>query len=114
MITAVTADPLILASGSYANLRSRPTTGEQSLLPESPVPASRSGTSSENGSFPEREPSGRPPAEEKKYGAASMFAAAVIAGRLPPAPTTMEELIKRIGSVPLPPEAEARIKDLLA
>lgn len=43
-----------------------------------------------------------------------MFAAAVIAGAMPPAPTTIEEVIMRIGSIPLPPESEARLKDMIA
>lgn len=43
-----------------------------------------------------------------------MFAAAVIAGALPPTPQSMDELIRRIGSSEIPPESEARLKDILA
>jgi hypothetical protein len=43
-----------------------------------------------------------------------MFAAAVIAGALPPVPQTMEQLILRIGVSTIPEEYEARIKDLIA
>lgn len=116
MISAIPADPLLIASSAFANSRHRPTTGERSLLPDSPVPVLKSSTASENGLFPRKEQDAAPQKqpEEERYGAASMFAAAVIAGSLPPAPTSIEELIMRIGSIPVPPESEARIKDLLA
>ena len=42
------------------------------------------------------------------------FAAAVIAGALPPTPQSMEELIRRIGTAEIPLEAQARLRDLLA
>lgn len=113
MITAVTADPIITSS-ALAGYRTRTTTGERSLLPDSPPPAPKGSSSSDSDAFPRQDKPAQPLPEQDRYGAASMFAAAVIAGNLPPVPTTMEELILRIGSIPIPPESEARLKDLLA
>ena len=114
MITPATADPIVIGTSAAASYRNRPQMGERSLLPESAPPAPRSSRAGDNGTFPRQDPPPAPPLENDHYGAASMFAAAVIAGNLPPAPTTMEELIMRIGSIPIPPESEARLKDLLA
>ena len=107
MITAVTADPIV-SSSLLAGYRNRPSIGERSLSPESPPPATKSSSAGDNGTFPQPEP------QPERPDAGSMFAAAVIAGALPPVPTTMEELILRIGAIPIPPESEARLKDLLA
>lgn len=116
MITAVAADPVQMASNALAGLRARPISGERSLLPESTPPVPQNSGANENGTFSEQKPPVQQPAaaEPERYGVASMFAAAVIAGTLPPAPTTIEELVMRIGSIPIPPESEARLKDLLA
>jgi hypothetical protein len=115
MITAVTADPIV-SSSLMAGYRNRPTIGERGLLPESPPPAPKNSSASDNGTFPRQDTQveQEPQQESESLGAASLFAAAVIAGKMPPVPTTIEELIMRIGSIPLPPESEARIKDLLA
>lgn len=114
MITAITADPLSSGSIGLSNYRARPVTGERSVLPDSTPPAPRNSSAGENGTFQRQDPPAEPAPEAERYGAASMFAAAVIAGAMPPAPTTVEEVIMRIGSIPLPPESEARLKDLLA
>lgn len=114
MITAITADPLSTGSVGLPNYRIKPVDGERSVLPDSTPPAPKNSSSSDNGKFPRREPPAEPAPEPDHYGAASMFAAAVIAGAMPPAPTTIEEVIMRIGSIPLPPETEARLKDLIA
>lgn len=114
MITATTADPGQLASSALASYRPRTTPGERSMLPESTPPVPQNPGAGDNGTFPQQQPPAQPPLEAERYGAASMFAAAVIAGKMPPVPTTIEELVMRIGSIPLPPESEARLKDLLA
>ncbi|HEV7345655.1 MAG TPA: hypothetical protein VGN60_08515 [Devosia sp.] len=114
MIISATADPILISSSVAANHRTRPPMSERSLLAESTPPASESSSASDHGNFPRREQPVERQAENANYTAASMFAAAVIAGAMPPAPTTIEEVIMRIGSIPLPPESEARLKDLLA
>lgn len=112
MINAVAADPVI-GSSALAGYRHRPATGERSLLPDSPSPAPQSSSASGGDAFAQENRQAEP-APEPRPDAGSMFAAAVIAGALPPVPTSMEELIKRIGSIPIPPESQARLKDLLA
>jgi hypothetical protein len=114
MITALTADPLSIGNVGLTNYRAKPAEGERSMLPDSTPPAPKSSSANDNGQFPRQETPPEPMPEAERYGAASMFAAAVIAGAMPPAPTTIEEVIMRIGSIPLPPESEARLKDLMA
>lgn len=117
MISAITADPLSTSSIGLSDYRNRPASGERSMLPDSTPPAPKNSSASDNGTFPRQPPAEQQPQpqpEGERYGAASMFAAAVIAGAMPPAPTTVEEVIMRIGSIPLPPESEARLKDLIA
>ncbi|MGB3338627.1 MAG: hypothetical protein WBA73_15750 [Devosia sp.] len=114
MITAVAADPVQITSSAMASYRTRSGAGERSMLPESAPPTPRNAGAGENGTFPRQERPTEPAPEQQNSVAASMFAAAVIAGALPPVPTTMEELIMRIGAIPIPPESEARLKDLLA
>lgn len=72
----------------------------------------KSSTASNNGQFSKHERQDRyePPSEDRS----SDFAAAVIAGALPPTPQTMEQLIMRIGASTIPEESQARLKDLLA
>lgn len=41
----------------------------------------------------------------------AMFAAAVVAGALPPVPETPQQLLLRIGQSWLPPESELRLRD---
>ena len=114
MITAVTADPVVIGSSAMASYRHRPNMGERGLLPDHTPPAPKNSSASDNGAFPRQDQPATPAPEQQNSVAASMFAAAVIAGALPPVPTTMEELIMRIGAIPIPPESEARLKDLLA
>lgn len=116
MITPLSADPIPTGSSTLAGYRMRPDTSVRSVLPDSAPPPHKGPGPGSDGTFPRYDPPEvpAPPAEHERYGAASMFAAAVIAGNLPPAPTTIEEVIMRIGSIPLPPESEARLKDLLA
>lgn len=114
MISAITADPLSTGSVGLSSYRTKPVNGERSVLPDSTPPAPKNSSSSDSGQFPRKDPPAEPAPEPERYGAASMFAAAVIAGKMPPVPTSMEELIMRIGSIPLPPESEARLKDLIA
>ena len=114
MITALTADPLSTSSVGLTSYRAKPVDGERSVLPDSTPPAPKNSSANDNGQFPRQDTPPEPALEAERYGAASMFAAAVIAGAMPPAPTTIEEVIMRIGSIPLPPESEARLKDLMA
>lgn len=114
MITPLSADPLLIASSALSSYRSRADMGERSLLPASVPATMKTSSASDNGKFPRHEPEQPKTPEPDQYGAASMFAAAVIAGQMPPVPTTMEELIMRIGTIPVPPESEARIRDLIA
>ncbi len=51
---------------------------------------------------------------EPKGVPASMFAAAIIAGALPPSPQSMGEVLRRIGSSPIPAESETKLMDLFA
>lgn len=113
MISAITAD-LPVAATTVLDSRHRPIPGVRSLLPDGTSPAPASPQTRNNSSFQrdaQRTPS-QP--EAPAVESASMFAAAVISGALPPVPQTMEQLIQRIGLSPIPEESQARLRDLLA
>ena len=110
MITAVISEAP-LPGGTYMNeFRNRPVAGERTVLPNSaPAAAKPQAPGNNTHHTPDRE---KPAAEPRDH--SSMFAAAVIAGQLPPTPQTMEELIRRIGSSEIPEESQARLRGLLA
>lgn len=116
MITPITPPVSIPGPSHLTEYRDRTAAGQRPLLANSTPTAPKSSTASNNGQFPEHQEKQRqrhaeaPPVKEP----ASMFAAAVIAGALPPTPKTMEELMQRIGISKIPEESEARLKDLLA
>lgn len=103
MITAIASDPPTAAIGT-TDFRNRLASGERSLLPTSTPPATPG-----EGAAEQRQDQPRLDADRS-----SLFVAAVITGALSPTPQSMEELIMRIGSTPIPAELQARIKDLLA
>lgn len=110
MITAISAEPPLPGGTYMTEFRNRPVTGERTVLPNSAPAAPRphgAGNNTRHDADPEHQP-----AEPRDHSA--MFAAAVIAGQLPPTPQTMEELMLRIGISPIPEESQARLRDLLA
>ena len=113
MISAVTADQPIAASAAI-EYRHRPFPGERSLLPDSTPPAPPAPDARNEKAFGQSE-ARQPPAQPERpaKSSSSMFAAAVLAGALAPTPQTLDELVRRIGSSPIPEESQARLKDLL-
>src|SRR5690554_5018213 len=111
MISAIAADQPV-PGGTY--MPHRPSRGERAILADSAPPA-REDADARNNRQSHRDHTGTPAQPEApRRDSSSMFAAAVIAGALPPVPQTMEELMRRIGTSPIPEESEARLKDLLA
>lgn len=114
MVATVAVEPISTASAGLMDHRFRPAMGERTVLPDvtqKSAPAPRAGSQERQSRSSDR------PAEtpaEPQRDRSSDFAAAVIAGALPPQPQSMEELLRRIGSSEIPPESEARLKDLLA
>jgi len=114
MVTAISPEPPIYGGAHMPNYRTRPAMGERPMLNDSAPTVPKNVDAKNNG---------RPHAQDEQQGEAadtptrdssSMFAAAVIAGALPPTPQTMEQLMLRIGISPIPEESQARLKDLLA
>lgn len=110
MITAVISEAPLPGGTYMSEFRNRPVTGERTVLPNS-APAAPKAQSAGNNSRHAADQE-KPAAEPRDHSA--MFAAAVIAGQLPPTPQTMEELMLRIGISPIPEESQARLRDLLA
>lgn len=108
MVAAIAPAPVYAGNTSLTDMRNRPLPGERGAVPAS-LPASDSNVDHDDDNPEQRHP--RP--GNPRSGAAN-FAAAVIAGALPPTPQSMEELIRRIGASEIPPESEARLKDILA
>jgi hypothetical protein len=114
MISAITADQPIASGAHMADYRHRPQKGERALLADSTPAAREDADARNNREFTPDERETPPQPEAPHRDSSSMFAAAVIAGALPPTPQTMEELIRRIGTSIIPEESQARLKDLLA
>lgn len=105
MVAALAITPVAAGTTNIVDHRYRPDMGERTILPEGPqkISATPQARNEQTTSQPESGQSG-----------ASKFAAAVIAGALPPAPKTMDELIRRIGASDIPPESEARLRNIIA
>lgn len=109
MVSAIAPDPVHAGNTNLADTRHRPVVSERSVLADSAPPAPKNPGAGDNGQFPGE----RHNQPDQRKDNSSMFAAAVIAGALPPTPQTMEELILRIGTSAIPEESEARLKDIL-
>lgn len=113
MVATLAIEPVSSGTTHLLDYRHRPAMGERTVLPDSAQkPQAGAQTRNEQRQHDRRQdasPSPQPPRS-----GSSIFAAAVIAGSLPPTPQSMEELIRRIGSSEIPEESQARLKDLLA
>lgn len=113
MVTAITPEPPIYSGAHMADYRNRLAPGERPMLADS-TPAAPKNAGANNNSRPNTQSQQPDLPEQPVRDSSSMFAAAVIAGALPPTPQTMEQLMLRIGISPIPEESQARLKDLLA
>lgn len=116
MVASLAIEPVSPGSANLMEFRYRPTMGERTVLQDSTQKAPASARPGEREStlpFERKADNDEQPVEAERNRAAD-FAAAVIAGALPPTPQSMEELLRRIGSAEIPQESQARLKDLLA
>lgn len=116
MVLSLAVEPVSTGVAYNSEFRHRPAMGERTLLQDStqkPPSAARTGERNHGAPFKGKQDSDEQPIEAERNRSAD-FAAAVIAGALPPTPQTMEELLRRIGSAEIPEESQARLKDLLA
>jgi len=116
MTVLAALDPVGPGATGMMEHRYRPMTGERSVLPEGPkrnADANRAQPDQRQFARQQGKSEDAVPAPPARTGAAD-FAAAVIAGALPPRPQSMNELIRRIGASEIPEESMARLKDLLA
>jgi len=117
MVATHAIEPVSTGSTNLMDYRYRPAMGERTVLPDS---TQKSGGAAQPGG------DRRLPHEKRAHGeedqlppepsrsGASDFAAAVIAGALPPRPQSLEELFRRIGAAEIPQESMARLKDFMA
>lgn len=113
MVTALAIEPVSSGTTNLQDYRHRPAMGERTLLPDGAARAQSSPQPrNEQRQQDRRQEAG--PAPQSPRSGSSMFAAAVIAGSMPPTPQSMDELIRRIGISEIPPESEARLRDILA
>lgn len=113
MVTAIALEPISPGHTNLTEYRYRPAPGERTMLPQGAPTAPRNAKTGEEKAAREER------AEDSEHDApkrdsSAIFAAAVIAGSLPPRPQTLSELFQRIGSSTIPPESQARLKDLTA
>jgi hypothetical protein len=109
MVTAIAPEPIGPSHTSITDYRYRAAPGERTVLPQSAPPAPKSAKPSQDHEE-QKDSEQDSPARDSS----SMFAAAVLAGALPPTPQTLSELFQRIGNSTIPPESMARLKDLTA
>jgi hypothetical protein len=113
MVLALTVEPISSGATHLMDFRNRPAMGERTILPDSTARTHQSpqprNEQKQQDRTKEQSATPQPPRS-----ASSNFAAAIIAGSLPPVPQSMDELIRRIGISEIPPESEARLKDILA
>lgn len=116
MIANLAIEPVTAGGAALSEHRYRPAMGERTLLQDSTQrsPAGARPGERNNQRATDGKQSGSEPEPDTLRSGASNFAAAVIAGALPPTPQSMDELMRRIGSAEIPQEAEARLKDLMA
>jgi hypothetical protein len=116
MVASLTIEPVAPGSANMSEYRYRPAMGERTMLQDSTQkspPSAKTGERDKHLPFERRtQPEERPAEPERDR--TSDFAAAVIAGALPPTPQSMEELIRRIGTAEIPQESQARLRDLMA
>lgn len=113
MVFTLAVEPVSSGTTHFQDYRNRPAMGERTMLPNSAAQPQ-----------PDQKPRNEPRQQDRQDRAtqtpkpassgSTMFAAAVISGALPPTPQSMQELIRRIGSSEIPPESEARLKDIIA
>ena len=115
MVLNLTVEPVSAGATHIGDHRSRPAMGERTVLPDGLKKSAAGAKAGDRNHLPfdnrpkkDEQPS---PAERNR---SADFAAAVIAGALPPTPQSMEELLRRIGAAEIPEESQARLKDLLA
>lgn len=115
MVTSLAIEPVSSGTTHLSDYRHRPAMGERTVLPDSTQksPSSTRPGDRDRGLPQQKAASDEQPMEAERNRAAD-FAAAVIAGALPPTPKSMEELLRRIGSAEIPEESQARLRDLLA
>lgn len=118
MSLIVAAEPVLAGAATQYGPRPRQTAGELPLLPDSARPAD------DGQALPdplarrrdERAPAGTEPEagpEPASVSGGAAFAAAVLAGSLPPTPESLTQLLRRIGSAEIPEESLSRLKDLV-
>jgi hypothetical protein len=115
MVISLAVEPVSSGATHSGEYRYRPAMGERTVLPEGPQKSAAGAKPGDRESLPFKSKSDKDeqPAQVERNRTAD-FAAAVIAGALSPTPQSMEELLRRIGSAEIPPESQARLKDLLA
>ncbi|WP_297109622.1 hypothetical protein [uncultured Devosia sp.] len=116
MVASLAIEPVSPGSANLNEYRHRPAMGERTLLHDSAqksAAGAKAGDRDRNLPFQQKDQKADRPAEPERNRTAD-FAAAVIAGALPPTPQSMEELIRRIGTAEIPEESQARLRDLIA
>ncbi|WIY51648.1 hypothetical protein O9Z70_09110 [Devosia sp. YIM 151766] len=113
MLASHALAPVSAGAANLQEYRNRSATGERTILPDSTARAKAGAQPRNEQRQRDRHQDAATPPPPTRSGS-SKFAAAVIAGALPPTPKSMEELIRRIGASEIPSESEARLKDIMA
>lgn len=111
MVLAHAVTPVSSGTTHHQDYRNRPAMGDRAFLPVATARPKASGKPRDQQPTDEQR---QDPGPDPSPSAEANFAAALIAGGLPPAPNTVTELLRRIGSSEIALESQARLKDILA
>jgi hypothetical protein len=111
MSARIAPEPVNTAISTTADFRPRSALGDQQTIPRS-VSGNETLAASQYGQTQEsRHGDVLPPLPAPPDPPGTMFAAAVMAGALPPKPETPEELFLRLGGSWSPPDSDLRLAD---
>lgn len=113
MAASFAVEPISSGAAHFQDHRHRPAMGERTLLPDSTAKTQgKARPRNEQRQNEGRRDTASAPTPERN--GSSTFDTALIAGALPSAPKSVDDLIRQIASNELSPESEARLKDILA
>lgn len=115
MSVVVAAEPIAAGlAAQQQDPRPRRHAGQATILHDGTLPARQAAMANADQKNKDRAGKHREPPPEPELPPGAMFAAAVIAGALPPKPETRAELLLRIGSSHIPQDTEMYLRNRLA
>jgi hypothetical protein len=115
MSVVIAAEPIAAGTAAHQqDHRPRHTPGQAPILHDAALPARQAAMSNADQKNRQRDSRQKEPPPKPELPPGAMFAAAVLAGALPPKPETRAELLLRIGGSHMPQDTEMYLRNRLA